>query len=169
MEGVPFFSTRRGSRSQFLRCGRSTGCGHGEHSGSCTPEQLCVTLLTDKHLPARALTSTSRGVPGFAQVCTLRHSASLLLDGRPSAPPDRGAIEVDMSTTAAYANVPELAVRTLACAVIKQALADALDPTTPPAVRRDAEEFLSGDAWFRRWCVAAGMRPTSLITRRHAA
>lgn len=74
-----------------------------------------------------------------------------------------------MSTTAAYANVPELAVKTLACAVIKQALADALDPTTPSDVRRDAVQFLAGDVWFRRWSVAAGMRPIRLITRRHAA
>jgi hypothetical protein len=73
-----------------------------------------------------------------------------------------------MSTTAACANVPQLAVRTLACAVIKQALSDALDPTTRPDVRRDAEQFLAGDAWFQRWCVAAGMRPIRLITRRHA-
>ena len=73
-----------------------------------------------------------------------------------------------MSTTAAYVNAPELAVKTLACAVIKQALSDALDPTIAPDVRRDAEEFLSGDAWFRRWCVAAGMPPVRLITRRHA-
>jgi hypothetical protein len=79
-----------------------------------------------------------------------------------------GAFEVDMSTTVAFANVPELAVKTLACAVIKQALSDALDPTTPPDLRRDAEQFLAGDAWFRRWCVAAGMRPIRLITRRHA-
>ncbi len=74
-----------------------------------------------------------------------------------------------MSTAAAYANAPELAVKTLACAVIKQALSDALDPTTPPDVRRDAEAFLAGDAWFHRWCVAAGMPPVRLITRRHAA
>ena len=33
-----------------------------------------------------------------------------------------------MSTAAAYANAPERSVRTLACAVIKQALSDALDP-----------------------------------------
>jgi hypothetical protein len=79
-----------------------------------------------------------------------------------------GAFEVDMSTTVAFAHVPELAVKTLACAVIKQALSDALDPTTPPDLRRDAEQFLAGDAWFRRWCVAAGMRPIRLITRRHA-
>jgi hypothetical protein len=74
-----------------------------------------------------------------------------------------------MSTTAAYVNAPGLAVRTLACAVIKQALSDALDPTTPPDVRYDAEHFLAGDAWFRRWCVAAGLRPIRLITRHHAA
>ena len=72
-----------------------------------------------------------------------------------------------MSTTAGYVNAPELAVRTLACAVIKQALSDALDPMTPPDVRRDAEQFLAGDAWFRRWCVAAGMPPVRMITRRH--
>ena len=74
-----------------------------------------------------------------------------------------------MSSALAYANVPELAVKTLACAVIKQALSDALDPTTPPVVRRDAEQFLAGDAWFRRWCVAAGVAPVRMITRRHAA
>jgi hypothetical protein len=74
-----------------------------------------------------------------------------------------------MSSTVAFAHAPEAAVQTLACAVIKQALADALDPTTPPDVRRDAEQFLAGDTWFRRWCVAAGMPPSRLITRRHAA
>jgi hypothetical protein len=74
-----------------------------------------------------------------------------------------------MATIAGYVSAPELAVRTLACAVIKQALSDALDPTTPPDVRRDAEQFLAGDAWFRRWCVAAGMPPVRMITRRHAA
>ena len=73
-----------------------------------------------------------------------------------------------MSTTAAYADIPGVAVKLLACAVIKQALADALDPTTPPDVRRDAEQFLAGDAWFRRWSVAAGMRPSRLISGRHA-
>jgi hypothetical protein len=62
-----------------------------------------------------------------------------------------------MSTAVAYSDAPEPAVKTLACAVIKQALADALNPTTPPAVRRDAEQFLAGDAWFRRWCLAAGV------------
>jgi len=75
---------------------------------------------------------------------------------------------VHMSSALAYSHAPVLPVQTLACAVIKQALSDALDPTTPPDVRRDAEQFLAGDAWFRRWCVAAGMPPTRLITRRHA-
>ena len=74
-----------------------------------------------------------------------------------------------MSTAAAYSNVPNLSVKPLACAVIKQALSDALDPTTPLEVRRDAEQFLAGDAWFRRWSAAAGMSPIRLITRRHAA
>jgi hypothetical protein len=74
-----------------------------------------------------------------------------------------------MSTTVACAEYPEVAVKTLACAVIKQALVDALDPTTPPEVRRDAEQFLAGDAWFRRWCMAAGIRPTRMINRRYAA
>jgi len=83
--------------------------------------------------------------------------------------PVPGAIEVDMSTTAAYADCPEIAVKTLACAVIKQALVDALDPMTPSEVRRDAEQFLAGDAWFRRWCMAAGIRPARMISRRYAA
>jgi hypothetical protein len=115
------------------------------------------------------LTSPRLRLPALAQICTARHPASALHEIRPWAAPVPGAIEVDMSTTAAYAKRPEPAVKPLACAVIKQALADALDPTTPPDVRRDAERFLAGDAWFRRWCVAAGMRPTGLITRRYDA
>lgn len=59
--------------------------------------------------------------------------------------------------------------KTLACAVIKQALADALDPTQPIEVRRDALEFLSGDAWYRRWCSMAGLKPVQLLHRRVAA
>ena len=74
-----------------------------------------------------------------------------------------------MSTRVAYADCPEIAVKTLACAVIKQALVDALDPMTPSEVRRDAEQFLAGDAWFRRWCAVAGLPPVRLIHRRHAA
>jgi hypothetical protein len=74
-----------------------------------------------------------------------------------------------MSSSLAYAHIPELAVKTLACAVIKQALADALDPTVPADVRRDAQEFLAGDVWYHRWCTAAGMMPTRLISRRHTA
>jgi hypothetical protein len=65
-------------------------------------------------------------------------------------------------------HVPELAVKTLACAVIKQALVDALDPTMPAAIRRDALQFLAGDRWFRRWCVAAGLRPVRLLSQRRA-
>ena len=74
-----------------------------------------------------------------------------------------------MQTQPAYPHVPELASKTLACAVIKQALADALDPTQPADVRRDAFEFLSGDDWYRRWCSMAGLKPVRLISRRLAA
>jgi len=116
-----------------------------------------------------ALTSGPPRLPASARFCTTPQSAPLLLRSGLSEAPDHGAIEVPMSTAAAYAESPEIAVKTLACAVIKQALLDALDPTTPPDVRRDAEQFLAGDAWFRRWCVAAGIRPTGLITRRYAA
>jgi hypothetical protein len=77
--------------------------------------------------------------------------------------------EVNMSNAAAYAHAPELAVKTLACAVIKQALLDALDPTAPLDVQRDAREFLAGDQWYRRWCTAAGIRPVRLLSRRAAA
>jgi hypothetical protein len=69
----------------------------------------------------------------------------------------------------ACAHVPELAAKTLACAVIKQALADALDPTVPNDVRRDAQEFLAGDAWYRQWCTLAGLPPTRLLSRRATA
>jgi hypothetical protein len=74
-----------------------------------------------------------------------------------------------MSSAAVFAQMPELTAKTLACAVIKQALSDALDPTVPDNVRRDAQHFLAGDWWFRRWCAAAGMRPVGLLTRRHTA
>ncbi len=74
-----------------------------------------------------------------------------------------------MSSAAVFAHMPELTVKTLACAVIKQALSDALDPTVPDGVRRDAQHFLAGDQWFRGWCAAAGMPPVRLLTRRHAA
>jgi hypothetical protein len=74
-----------------------------------------------------------------------------------------------MTSPAVCAPAPELAIKTLACAVIKQALLDALDPTVPVGIRRDALQFLAGDRWFRRWCAAAGMRPVGLLSRRHAA
>lgn len=73
-----------------------------------------------------------------------------------------------MSSAAEFAPAPELAVKALACAVIKQALCDALDPTVPAGVRRDAQLFLAGDPWFRGWCAAAGMAPMRLLSRRHA-
>ncbi len=67
-----------------------------------------------------------------------------------------------------YAHIPSLAARTLARAVIKQALDDALDPTTPGQVRADARAFLEGDQWYRLWCDAADLSPDPLI-HRHAA
>jgi len=74
-----------------------------------------------------------------------------------------------MSSAADFAPVPEMAVKTLACAVIKQALTDALDPTVPADVRHDAEHFLAGDLWFRRWCAAADLPETRLLSRRYSA
>jgi hypothetical protein len=74
-----------------------------------------------------------------------------------------------MSSPAAHTHVPDFAVKTLACAVIKQALLDALDPTVPPEVQRDAQDFLAGDQWYRRWCTAAGIRPVGMLSRRTAA
>jgi hypothetical protein len=67
------------------------------------------------------------------------------------------------------AHIPGLAARTLACAVIKQALVDALDPTTPQEIRADAQAFLSGDEWYRMWCNAGGYSPSPLLHRQQAA
>jgi hypothetical protein len=67
------------------------------------------------------------------------------------------------------AHIPELAARTLACAVIKQALVDALDPMTPREVRADAQAFLSGDQWYRMWCDAGGYTRDPLLHRQEAA
>lgn len=74
-----------------------------------------------------------------------------------------------MPNQTAFAHVPELAAKTLACAVIKQALADVLNPTLPPEVRREAQEFLAGDPWYRQWCSVAGLAPVLLFPRRAAA
>jgi hypothetical protein len=63
------------------------------------------------------------------------------------------------------AHVPILAARELACAVIKQAMRDALDPTAPPSVRHDAEQFLTGDPWYDAWCETAGIVPTPMLTK----
>jgi len=71
-----------------------------------------------------------------------------------------------MNTTSSNAaHVPGLTARTLACAVIKQALVDALDPTTPDPIRKDAQAFLSGDARFQMWCRTGGYRPSPLLHR----
>ena len=66
------------------------------------------------------------------------------------------------------AHVPTLAARELACAVIKQAMIDALDPTAPAELRRDAEEFLAGDRWYQAWCETAGLEPKPLLTKQVA-
>jgi hypothetical protein len=56
-----------------------------------------------------------------------------------------------MATHAATdVHIPSLAARTLACAVIKQAMVDALDPTADPQIRADAEQFLAGDHSYGR-------------------
>jgi hypothetical protein len=68
-----------------------------------------------------------------------------------------------------FAHVPELAAKTLACAVIKQALSDALDPTLPDEIREDAQEFLAGDEWYRQWCTVAGLKPIRLLHSRRMA
>jgi hypothetical protein len=72
-----------------------------------------------------------------------------------------------ISTNAAH--VPGLAARTLACAVIKQALVDALDPTTPDRIREDAQTFLAGDARYRMWCKTGGYSPSPLLHRHTVA
>jgi len=74
-----------------------------------------------------------------------------------------------MSSATAYTHVPEMAVKTLACAVIKQAVRDALNPMVPLEIQRDAQDFLAGDQWYRRWCTAAGIRPVGMLSRRTAA
>jgi hypothetical protein len=73
-----------------------------------------------------------------------------------------------MATHAAIdVHIPSLAARTLACAVIKQAMVDALDPSADPKVRADAEQFLAGDHWYEAWCHTGGIEPTPLLSRRH--
>jgi len=67
------------------------------------------------------------------------------------------------------AHIPGLAARDLACAVIKQALTDALDPTTPADIRADAQAFLSGDEWYRMWCETGGYEPRPLLHMQRAA
>jgi hypothetical protein len=80
--------------------------------------------------------------------------------------PMEGRMSANEST---FAYIPGLAARNLACAVIKQALVDALDPTTPPDVRADAQAFLSGDEWYRMWCTAGGYTSRPLLHRQEAA
>jgi hypothetical protein len=50
----------------------------------------------------------------------------------------------------------------------ERTLLDALDPTAEPTVRHDAEQFLTGDAWYEAWCQTAGIDPTPLLSRRQS-
>jgi hypothetical protein len=113
----------------------------------------------DLHTPALGISlAVFSGEPRRAWRAPIHDRGGAACPGRPM-----------MQSPATYSHVPELASKMLACAVIKQALADALDPTQPADVRRDAFEFLSGDAWYRRWCSMAGLKPVRLISRRVAA
>jgi hypothetical protein len=51
----------------------------------------------------------------------------------------------------------------LAAAVIKQALADALDPMVPGTVQQDAQYFLALSHDFRFWCRMGGFEPRMLL------
>ena len=73
-----------------------------------------------------------------------------------------------MPTNSDLAHVSEVVSRTLACAVIKQALADALDPTVPDPIRLDAQAFIAGDERYQTWCRTAGMTPRPLYRPRVA-
>ena len=66
---------------------------------------------------------------------------------------------------ASVSHIPQLAARTLACAVIKQALSDALDPTTPTDVRKDAQAFIAGEQCYQAWGSAGGYKPTPMLSR----
>jgi hypothetical protein len=61
-------------------------------------------------------------------------------------------------TTKQAGAVPDW-VPLLAAAVVQQAIVDMVDPSLPPAVRRDARKFLAGSAEYRFWGeVAEGRR-----------
>lgn len=51
----------------------------------------------------------------------------------------------------------------LAAAVIKQAIADALDPLARPEVRHDAWMFLRGSGDYRFWCRLGGLDPNGVL------
>jgi hypothetical protein len=51
----------------------------------------------------------------------------------------------------------------LAAAVIKQAVADLLDPNVPFTVRSDARRFLAGSDDYRFWCRMSGVDPMALL------
>jgi hypothetical protein len=62
-------------------------------------------------------------------------------------------------------HVPKMAAKTIARAVVKQARSDALDPTVPAEVRRDAHEFLADHPNYRQWCEVAGLVPQAIHIR----
>lgn len=51
----------------------------------------------------------------------------------------------------------------LAAAVIKQAISDALNPTAPSIVRREARHFLENSDDYRFWCRMGGVDPLALL------
>lgn len=61
------------------------------------------------------------------------------------------------------AHVPAIEARQIAAAVIKQAVADVLNPTVDPKIRRDAQIFLAGHPDYVQWCNAAGIEPAPLL------
>jgi hypothetical protein len=57
--------------------------------------------------------------------------------------------------------------KSLARAVIGQAIMDALNPTTPERIRRDAKKFLCGQNHIcDEYCKEAGINPKSLRLKR---
>lgn len=53
--------------------------------------------------------------------------------------------------------------RHLASAVLKQAIADALDPTVAGQLRREARRFLGGSDDYRFWCRMGGFDPLTVL------
>lgn len=51
----------------------------------------------------------------------------------------------------------------LASAVLKQAIADALDPSVAVTLRCEARQFLAGSDDYRFWCQMGGFDPRLLL------